>query len=56
MVHRDLALRNLLVDGEGVVRISDFGLTASASKSAENTNVPLAWTAPEGKPIVIQIH
>jgi macrophage-stimulating 1 receptor len=25
LVHRDLALRNLLVDSNGIVKISDFG-------------------------------
>lgn len=58
-IHRDVAARNCLVDEDGAVRVSDFGLArivpmglgeyhddayvADASKA----NMPIKWTAPD---------
>lgn len=53
-IHRDLAARNCLVTSDGVVKISDFGmsrLTASADDvyTVDTTaqTIPIRWTAPE---------
>eukprot|EP01111_Echinosteliopsis_oligospora_P011467 TRINITY_DN3793_c0_g1_i1.p1 TRINITY_DN3793_c0_g1~~TRINITY_DN3793_c0_g1_i1.p1 ORF type:complete len:924 (+),score=262.14 TRINITY_DN3793_c0_g1_i1:63-2834(+) len=50
VIHRDIATRNLLVDDQGVVRISDFGLARIKTKATSQTksNVgPVKWMAPE---------
>lgn len=47
LVHRDLAARNVLVSGENVVKVSDFGLTKVDSKVSDNAKLPVKWTAPE---------
>ena len=55
IIHRDLACRNILVSGqesEYVVKIADFGLSYSLSRSNNPTEnhrriLPIRWTAPE---------
>lgn len=47
LVHRDLAARNVLVSGENVAKVSDFGLTNVDSKVSDNAKLPVKWTAPE---------
>lgn len=47
LVHRDLAARNVLVSGENVAKVSDFGLTKVGSKVSDNVKLPVKWTAPE---------
>ena len=56
VIHRDLALRNLLVAPSGdrkdkyIIKISDFGLSRTAKegfyKKTEG-NIPIRWCAPE---------
>jgi predicted Ser/Thr protein kinase len=51
IVHRDLAVRNILLD-KGIPKISDFGMSRVLSEEAEqgktNTTVgPVRWMAPE---------
>ena len=44
-LHCDLALRNLLLDHGGVVRIADFGLaTLGKGGAATSAEKPIAWT------------
>jgi len=51
IVHRDLSARNLLVDENGRVKVSDFGLSRSTAdnmyKSNDKSTVPVRWTSPE---------
>jgi len=53
IIHRDVALRNLLVaqeDGRYIVKISDFGLSRSVESSyfkSNNAQIPVKWCAPE---------
>ncbi|XP_075878989.1 megakaryocyte-associated tyrosine-protein kinase isoform X1 [Nelusetta ayraudi] len=47
LVHRDLAARNVLVSGDNVAKVSDFGLTKVDSKVYDNAKLPIKWTAPE---------
>jgi len=51
VIHRDLACRNLLLDDQMTVYVSDFGfarLRASHKKEFSNTNLgPVKWEAPE---------
>jgi serine/threonine protein kinase len=54
IVHRDLALRNLLVSGSFpnyVVKVSDFGLSKMISESgyyrSDSKAIPFKWAAPE---------
>ena len=58
MLHCDFALRNLLLDGAGVVRVSDFGLAMKAPKTEEvkETQKPVAWTSPEGSLLFAALH
>lgn len=48
-VHRDLALRNVLVNGNGEAKISDFGMSRKADIHIphEGGKFPVKWTAPE---------
>ncbi|CAL2033923.1 unnamed protein product [Caenorhabditis brenneri] len=52
-VHRDLALRNVLVDRDGTVRIADFGLSRKYMNKdyyrpeGEDGDQPWLWMAPE---------
>lgn len=47
LVHRDLAARNVLISGDSVAKVSDFGLTKVDSKVSDNVKLPVKWTAPE---------
>uniref|UniRef100_A0A914XFF0 Protein kinase domain-containing protein n=1 Tax=Plectus sambesii TaxID=2011161 RepID=A0A914XFF0_9BILA len=51
IVHRDLALRNILLTSDYIVKIGDFGLsrrTISGSyQKCHSPLLPLKWTAPE---------
>ncbi|XP_065838949.1 uncharacterized protein [Oscarella lobularis] len=51
-VHRDLACRNVLLTSDGMLKVSDFGLTRSvyldgAYTSKSSQLLPLRWMAPE---------
>jgi tyrosine-protein kinase Fes/Fps len=53
-IHRDLAARNCLVTKDGVVKISDFGMSRLTEGDDDiytvNTSaktIPIKWTAPE---------
>uniref|UniRef100_A0A914UVU5 Protein kinase domain-containing protein n=1 Tax=Plectus sambesii TaxID=2011161 RepID=A0A914UVU5_9BILA len=51
IVHRDLALRNIFLTSDYIVKIGDFGLsrkTISGSyRIVQNPPLPVNWTAPE---------
>eukprot|EP00026_Physarum_polycephalum_P002017 Phypoly_transcript_02021.p1 GENE.Phypoly_transcript_02021~~Phypoly_transcript_02021.p1 ORF type:complete len:983 (+),score=101.44 Phypoly_transcript_02021:356-2950(+) len=50
VIHRDIATRNLLVDDQWTVRISDFGLARIKVKATSQTKSsvgPVKWMAPE---------
>ncbi|MCP9257496.1 Tyrosine-protein kinase [Dirofilaria immitis] len=50
MIHRDLATRNCLISKYGTIKISDFGLSQSASDViaiSTKQRVPVRWMAPE---------
>ena len=54
VIHRDLALRNVLVstrdDGAYSIKIGDFGMSRSVDKGFYNTKekaIPVRWSAPE---------
>lgn len=48
-IHRDLAARNCLVDGNNLVKISDFGMSRLEKEYCTTGSgpIPLMWTAPE---------
>ena len=52
-IHRDLACRNCLVAGEGIIKIADFGMSRGIEESAdyyrasEEDNLPIRWMAIE---------
>ena len=48
-MHRDLACRNILVDENKVLKISDFGLARTDELYVKNTDgkLPLRWMALE---------
>ncbi|KAK6179069.1 hypothetical protein SNE40_011512 [Patella caerulea] len=47
LVHRDLAARNVLVNDNGMSKVSDFGLAKHDNFSQEGVKFPIKWTAPE---------
>ncbi|KAM7536363.1 hypothetical protein Aperf_G00000083170 [Anoplocephala perfoliata] len=49
VVHMDLRTDNVLVNGEGKVKIADFGLTRilGAGMNFNSDKFPIRWTAPE---------
>lgn len=52
IVHRDLALRNILVESDDCVKISDFGLAQTVENDyyrMQNAQrlLPIMWYAPE---------
>eukprot|EP00731_Ephydatia_muelleri_P021568 Em0014g159a len=54
-VHRDLAARNCMIDGDGVIKVGDFGLSEDVyrtgyfrlDKGASGVRLPFKWLAPE---------
>uniref|UniRef100_A0A0R3RWN1 Tyrosine-protein kinase n=1 Tax=Elaeophora elaphi TaxID=1147741 RepID=A0A0R3RWN1_9BILA len=50
-LHRDLAARNCLISMDGLVKISDFGLSKTDALERENDvemiDIPVRWMAPE---------
>lgn len=51
-IHRDVAARNCLVDNDGTVKITDFGMSREEedgvySVSGGMKQIPIKWTAPE---------
>eukprot|EP00026_Physarum_polycephalum_P002356 Phypoly_transcript_02362.p1 GENE.Phypoly_transcript_02362~~Phypoly_transcript_02362.p1 ORF type:complete len:737 (+),score=63.66 Phypoly_transcript_02362:510-2720(+) len=46
-IHRDFKSPNLLVDRNWGIKISDFGLSCLKSKTDDEAQVSLLWTAPE---------
>uniref|UniRef100_A0A914XEY3 Protein kinase domain-containing protein n=1 Tax=Plectus sambesii TaxID=2011161 RepID=A0A914XEY3_9BILA len=51
VVHRDLALRNIFLTSDYIVKIGDFGLSRRTInglyQKCQNPRLPLKWTAPE---------
>uniref|UniRef100_A0A914V0I2 Protein kinase domain-containing protein n=1 Tax=Plectus sambesii TaxID=2011161 RepID=A0A914V0I2_9BILA len=51
VVHRDLALRNIFLTSDYIVKIGDFGLSRQTINGSylkiQNPPLPLKWTAPE---------
>lgn len=51
MVHRDLALRNVLIQNHGLIKITDFGLSKFLDSDeyykADSGKLPIKWLAPE---------
>lgn len=51
-VHRDLALRNILIASDKTIRIADFGMAKKLGscgyyKVKPDENIPIRWTAPD---------
>eukprot|EP00731_Ephydatia_muelleri_P036148 Em0206g3a len=54
-VHRDLAARNCMIDGDGVIKVGDFGLSEDVyrtgyfklDKGSSGVRLPFKWLAPE---------
>ncbi|VDK54861.1 unnamed protein product, partial [Gongylonema pulchrum] len=50
-LHRDLAARNCLIAADGIIKISDFGLSRTDAlekdDECEITDIPVRWMAPE---------
>ncbi|KAL6063207.1 Tyrosine kinase, catalytic domain, variant 2 [Balamuthia mandrillaris] len=47
IVHRDLAARNVLLTGDFVVKVADFGLSTLESDEEMAQTIPIRWTPPE---------
>ncbi|MEM3062174.1 MAG: protein kinase [Nitrososphaerota archaeon] len=52
IVHRDLALRNLLAAEKNIIKVSDFGLSRQIKEEGfymkpESNGIPIRWSAPE---------
>uniref|UniRef100_A0A914Q2J7 non-specific protein-tyrosine kinase n=1 Tax=Panagrolaimus davidi TaxID=227884 RepID=A0A914Q2J7_9BILA len=50
LIHRDLAARNCLISSNGLIKISDFGLSRATDRSEDDIiikNGPVRWMAPE---------
>jgi serine/threonine-protein kinase len=47
LIHRDINPRNVLVSHEGVVKLTDFGLSGAASDPSHRLGGTLAYMAPE---------
>ncbi|CEF68204.1 Tyrosine-protein kinase Fps85D [Strongyloides ratti] len=51
IIHRDLAARNCLISQDGIIKISDFGLSRMTTELKQESfwsqKIPLAWMAPE---------
>jgi len=49
-IHRDLAARNCLLDVNGAIKISDFGMSREEQEYVVSDGlkqIPIKWTAPE---------
>jgi fibroblast growth factor receptor 1 len=52
IVHRDLALRNILLNEDGIAHVSDFGLSRVTSNIGDSgmtktSEIPIKWMPPE---------
>ena len=51
IIHRDLAARNVVVDEDGICKVTDFGFSRQLDSeiyvSSNTQEVPVRWTAPE---------
>merc|ERR1719230_1144959 len=46
-VHRDLATRNILLNRDGTIKITDFGVTRGFGNLKDGSCLPRQWLAPE---------